>query len=120
MIIKQTIIFISLLILLALSGACAPESPPPAPAVDMPYLSSADAISIAQEHSVNSPLNFYEKQAGLYARMGGVKGWNAQYIGSGKWTVEFRLQGEGGGLIVHRWSVFESNLTAVYVGVFSE
>ena len=121
--IRRSLTLISLLILLVIAGACATESstqPTPAPTVDKPYLSPADAISIAQEHSITSPLNIYEKQAGVYARMGGTKGWSAQYIGNGKWTVELHLRGEGGSLTIHRWSVFESNLTAVYLGAFVE
>lgn len=121
--VRQTLIFISLFILLTFAGACEAESPTqptPMPTADRPSLSQQDAISIAQEHSVNSPLNVYEKLAGAYARMGGTRGWNAQYIGNGKWNVEFRLRSESGGLTIHRWSVFESNLTALYIGVFSE
>jgi hypothetical protein len=112
-----------LLLILAMAGACAAESstkPTSVSTIDKPSLSPAEAISIAQEHSITSPLNIYEKQAGMYARMGGTTGWNARYIGNGKWTVEFRLRGEFGGLIIHRWSVFEVNLTAVYIGAFVE
>jgi hypothetical protein len=119
---KQISLLISLLILV-LTGACAIEpstKPTSVQTIDRPSLSPADAISIAQEHSITSPLNIYEKQAGMYARMGGTKGWNAGYIGNGKWTVEFRLRGEYGGLIIHRWSVFEGNLTAVYIGALVE
>ncbi len=118
----QIFTLISLLIFLIAVGACETESPAqliPAPTIDKPHLSAGDAISIAQEHSVTSPLNVYEGQAGAYARRGGTKGWNAQYIGNGKWTVELRLRHESGSLTIHRWSVFENNLTAVYLGAFA-
>jgi hypothetical protein len=118
----QTLLLISLLMALPTAGACSTDSDTqlnPAPSSDVPYLSPEEAISIAQEHSITSPLNVYEKQASVYAKQGGTQGWNATYTGNGKWTVELRLRHEDESLTIHRWSVFESNLTAVYVGAFA-
>ena len=67
----QIFTLISLLILLIFAGACEAESPTqptPKPTIDTPQLSAVEAISIAQEHSITSPLNIYERQASLYAR----------------------------------------------------
>ena len=112
-----------LFIVLAVIGACEQESPTqpaPMPPIDKPSLSPQDAIGIAQEHSVSSPVNFYEQQAGMLARFGGMEGWNAKYVGNGKWTVELRTRGQGGSIHVRQWSVFESDLSAVFIGVIVE
>jgi len=117
----QTLLPIFLLMILPIVGACATESqkqPTPTPAIDVPYLSFQDAISIAQEHSITSPLNLQEKQAGLYARMGGTKGWIADYTGNGKWIVELLVRNEDESLTVYRWTVVEVNLTALFVGAY--
>ena len=113
----------SLLILLTFGWACEAESPAqpaPMPPIDNPSLSPQDAIGVAQEHSVSSPVNFYEQQAGMIARFGGMKGWNAKYVGNGKWTVELRTRGQSGSINVRQWSVFESDLSAVFIGVYVE
>lgn len=120
--IRRSLTLISLLILLVIAGACATESstqPTPAPTVDKPYLSPADAISIAQEHSITSPLNLQENQAALYARRGGTKGWIADYTGNGKWIVELLVRNEDESLTVYRWTVFEVSLTAVFLGAYN-
>jgi len=112
-----------LFIVLAVTGACeqeAPTQPVPMPPIDKPSLSPQDAIGVAQEHSVSSPVNFYEKQAGIIARFGGMEGWNAKYVGNGKWTVDLRTRGQDGSITVYRWSVFESSLSAVFLGAFVE
>jgi hypothetical protein len=119
---RQIFTLILLLIFPIVVGACEteePTQPTPIPAVDIPSLSPSDAIGIAQEHSVSSPVNVWEKQAGIFARQGGTKGWSAQYVGNGKWTVEFRVRESDDSIIIHRWSVFESSITAVYLGAFA-
>jgi hypothetical protein len=117
----QTLLPILLLMALPIAGACsaASETPNPAPTIDEPSLSSQEAIAIAKEHSVTSPQSNYERQASVYAKRGGTQGWNATYTGNGKWTVELRLRNEDESLTIHRWSVFETNLVAVYLGAFA-
>jgi len=117
----QTLLPIFLLMILPIVGACATESqtePTPTRPTDVPYLSSQEVISIAQEHSITSPLNLQEKQAGLYARMGGIQGWIADYTGNGKWIVELLVRNEDESLTVYRWTVFGANLTAVFLGAY--
>lgn len=119
--IRQTLLLTLLLMVLPIVGACATESqtePTPTPPTDVPYLSTQEAISIAREHSMTSPQAIYEKQAGVYARAGSSQGWSAKYIGNGKWTVELRLRYDSGDITIYRWTVFESNLTAVFVGAY--
>ena len=111
-----------LLIMVLLMGSCATESstkPTLAPPIDLPSLSSQDAISIAQEHSVTSPLNLQEGQAALYARRGGTQGWIADYTGNGKWIVELRIRNEDESLTVYRWTVVEANLAALFLGAYT-
>ena len=118
---RQTLLLILLSMALPIAGGCAAESqtqPTPAPPIDEPSLSSQEAIAIAKQHSVTSPQSIYEKQASIYAQRGGTQGWNATYTGNGKWTVELRLRNEDGSLTIHRWSVFETNLAAVYLGAY--
>lgn len=95
------------------------SQPTPAPSVDIPSLSSQDVISIAQEHSVNSPLNAYEGRAGAYVRRGGTQGWIADYTVNGKWIVELLIRNEDESLTVYRWTVVEANLTALFLGVYT-
>ena len=118
---RRTLLFILLFIVLLLAGACSTESqtePTPTTPVDLPHLSSQEVISIAQEHSVTSPLNAYEGRAAVYARRGGTQGWIATYSGNGKWIVELLVRNEDESLTVYRWSVFEVNLTAVFLGAY--
>jgi hypothetical protein len=101
--------------------ACTPEPQKPittTSAVDNPSISVQDAISIAQQHSVTSPLNIYESRAGVIVRRGETQGWSAQYISNGKWTVELRANDSNGVITTYHWSVFESNLSAVFLGTF--
>ena len=119
--IRQSLLLILLFTILLIVGACTPESetqPTPVPTIDEPSLSSQEAIAIAKQHSVTSPQSIYEKQAGVYAQRGYTQGWNATYTGNGKWTVELRLRNEDESLTIHRWSVFETNLVAVYLGAY--
>lgn len=117
----QTLLLIFLFIVLSTAGACATESqtqPAPTLPMDEPYLSPQEVISIAQEHSTTSPLNLQEKRAALYASRGGTKGWIADYTGNGKWIVELLVRNEDESLTVYRWTVFEVNLTAVFLGAY--
>jgi hypothetical protein len=109
------------MVVLSIVGACATDSqiePSPTPPMDIPYLLSQEVISIAQEHSITSPLNLQEKQASLYTRRGGTKGWIADYTGNGKWIIELLVRNEDESLTVYRWTVFESNLTAVFLRAY--
>lgn len=119
---------LSLVIVITFTVGCAgppststPSSPSsvPAPPTDVPSLSSQDVISIAQEHSVNSPLNAYEGRAGAYARRGGTQGWIADYTGNGKWIVELLVRNEDESLTVYRWTVVEANLAALFLGAYT-
>ncbi len=88
---RQTLPLILLFMVLLIVGACATESqtqPTPTLPIDKPYLSPQEAISIAQEHSINSPLNIYERQASMYAKRGGTQGWNARIYW--EWEVDCR------------------------------
>ena len=118
---RQSLLLILFFTILLIVGACATKSETqltPAPAIDEPPLSSQDAIAIAKQHSVTSPQDFYERQAGIYAQRGGTQGWSATYSGNGKWTVELRLRSEDESITIYRWSVFETNLAAVYLGAY--
>jgi hypothetical protein len=92
----------------------------PLPSVDMPTLASQDVISIAQQHSVTSPLNIYEKAASIYARKGGTQGWVADYTGNGKWVVELLISNDEKNLTVYRWTVLEAQLNALFIGAYNE
>ena len=96
-----------------------PSQPAHAPPVDVPSLSSQDVISIAQEHSVTSPLNLQEARAALYARRGGTQGWIADYTGNGKWIIELLVRNEDESLTVYRWTVVEANLAALFLGAYT-
>lgn len=110
----QRILVISVILAATLVfGACAP-----APTIDEPSLSSQEAMAIAKQHSVTSPLNRDEALASRYALLGGTQGWNAIYSGNGKWTVELHLRNEDESITIHRWSVFETSLAAVYLGAY--
>jgi len=110
---KLTLIALAILLLLPVC-ACATESPSPTAPVDKPYLSSNEAIAIAKQQA----LNHQWSTVSSYAKHGSSKGWSAKYTGNGKWTVELRLRYESGDLTIYRWTVFEGNLTAVYVGAY--
>ena len=102
--------------------SCTTEStsqPAHAPPADVPSLSSQDVISIAQEHSVTSPLNLQEKRAGLCVSRGGTQGWIADYTGNGKWIVELLVRNEDESLTVYRWTVVEANLAALFLGAYT-
>lgn len=87
----------------------------PATPVDNPYLSSQEAISIAQREAVaNYAWAYTAKMASYYASRSA--GWNAEYTGDGKWTVELSLLNDDKSLTIYRWTVFERNLTATYIG----
>ena len=74
---------------------------------DKPTISSRDAIAIAQQHSVNEPLNTVEGIIGNSVKMNITSGWTAQYNGNGKWTITY---------LTNHWSVFENTNTAVFLG----
>jgi outer membrane lipoprotein-sorting protein len=115
------LILACLVLMLSLLISCTSESPSQQTTslpADVSSLSSQDVISIAQQHSVNSPLNSQEKQAGLYVSKGGTQGWHSDYIGNGKWYVELLVRSEDGSLTVYRWSVFETKLEALFLGVY--
>jgi len=117
----QTLLLTLLFMVLPIAGACATEpktQPTPTPSVDVPYLSPQEAISIAQEHSVTSSQSIYESRAGVYARRGGTEGWIAEYTGNDKWIVELLVRNEDESLTVYRWTVFEADLTAVFLGAY--
>lgn len=112
----QTLLLTLLLMVLPIIGACATESQTQ-PTIDVPYLSAQEAISIAKREAVaNYAWAYSERQASYYASRSG--GWNAKYTGNGKWTVELRLRSQSGDLTIYRWTAFEGNLTAIYVGAY--
>ena len=122
---KRVITLILLGTLLVITGACTLETPRQTKVtitpVDTPSLSSQDAISIAKEHSVASPLNLTEKRVGVWINRGSyTKGWNSQYIGNGKWTVELRVRNDNNTITSYRWSVFEPSLIATFLGAITE
>lgn len=109
---RQTLLLILLFMVLPITGGCAAESqtqPTPTPAIDKPYLSSQEAIAIAQQEAVNLKYNVVAALA-----RSSSKGWYATYIGGGKWTADFYY-----GANIYRWTVFEKTLTAVYIGAFA-
>ena len=110
----QALLLTLLLMVLPITGACAAE-PQTQPASDVPYLSTREAIAIAKQEALNLP----EWNPARYsAEYGSGKGWNAKYTVNGKWTVELRLRSKSGDLTIYRWTVFEGNLSAVYVGAY--
>ena len=97
-----------------------PEKPVPAAPIDKPQLSSTEAMGIAREHSVNSPQDKYESYFGKRVNhSGSTQGWSATYAGNGKWTVVYRLRSDDQ-VTVYRWTVFEAEKTAVYLGRYAE
>lgn len=54
----------------------------------------------------------------MYASRDGTKGWIADYTGNGRWIVELLVRKEDESLTVYRWTVFEINLTAVFLGAY--
>lgn len=96
--------------------SCVPESTP-TPPVDVQQLSSKDVISIAQEHSVNSPLNAIEEQIGTRATSTDI-GWHSDYVGNGKWIVELHIGSEENIETVYRWTVIETDLKALFLGAY--
>ena len=95
-----------------------PSQPTPAPPVDVPHLSSQDVISIAQEHSVNSPLDRNEELIGRQVTLGNKVGWHSDYAGNGKWIVELYIGSEGKIETVYRWTVIETDLKALFLGAY--
>jgi hypothetical protein len=85
-----------------------PEAQPTS-TIDMPYLTSQEAIAIAQQEAANLEYNVVAALARSSSR-----DWRATYIGGGKWTADFYY-----GANIYRWTVFEKNLTAVYIGAFA-
>lgn len=83
--------------------------PQPTSTIDMPYLTPQEAIAIAQQEAANLEYNIVAALARSSSR-----GWRATYIGGGKWTADFYY-----GANIYRWTVFEKNLTAVYIGAFA-
>ncbi len=89
--------------------------------VDVPTLSAQEVISIAKEHSVRYPSNAREKYLGTYVdRTGGTQGWHTDYMGNGKWIVEFWWGGSTADMTVYRWTVVETNLNALFLGTYNE
>jgi hypothetical protein len=82
-----------------------------------PKLSSQEAIALAKKHSVNSPDNVQEKAIGLGLQVAlmtptqAFTDWKAEYSGNGKWDVSVNS-----GSYLYHWTVFESNLSVVYIG----
>jgi len=115
---RQTSQLILLFMVLLIAGSCAPESQPtPTAPVDKPYLSSQEAISIAKREAVANYAWAYSESSASYCASFS-EGWYATYTGNGKWTVDLRLRNEDGSITIHRWSVFETNLAAVYLGAY--
>ncbi len=117
---KRVLVITAVLFLaLVFIGCSQPQTPStPVPPVDVPRLSSQDVISIAQEHSVTSPLNYSEKRAGFLAQTGGTKGWRADYLGNGKWIVELLERNDSENITVYHWKVVEANLAALFLGTY--
>lgn len=115
--ILHPILAFTLLGVLLVTGACATE-PQTQPTHDVPRLSPQEAITIAQFHSMNSPQDAWERCAGDIARRGGTGGWQAEYSGNGKWSVTllFLHKNEKDTLMVCHWTVFEVNVSAMYMG----
>jgi ribosomal protein L35AE/L33A len=107
----KRLLLISVILAAMLLSACATASE-----TQQPSLSSQDAVAIAKEHSVTSPSSREEAIVGRYVQIGVTQVWNATYSGKGKWTVVLRLHNQDGSITIHRWSVFETNLAAVYLG----
>ncbi len=104
----QTLLLILLFSVLPILGACATE-PQTQPTIDKPYLSSQEAIAIAQQEAINLEYNVVSALA-----RSSQESWRATYIGGGKWTTDFYY-----GANIYRWTVFEKTLTAVYIGAFA-
>ncbi len=109
----KQILLISVILAAMLLSACATASE-----TQQPSLSSQEAVAIAKQHSVISPSSRDEAIVGRYAQIGVTQDWNATYSGNGKWTVELPLRNADGSITIHRWSVFETNLAAVYLGAY--
>jgi hypothetical protein len=84
---------------------------------DVPKLSSQDVISVAQQHSVNSPLNYYENRAARSVRRGETNEWAASYLGNGKWQVELNTT-YNNSPVTYRWTVLEDQQAALFLGAF--
>lgn len=113
---KRLILLVTAVLVLGVIG-CAQTPPAPTAPVDKPYLSSQEAIGIAKREAVaNYAWTYSEGRARqLASRSGGY--WNATYTGNGKWTVELGFREEpSGDIVAYRWTVFEGNLTAAYIG----
>jgi hypothetical protein len=107
----RKILVLILFIALSITGACVKESNPTPPThVDKPYLTSQEAIAVAQKEAVNLKYNVVRALA-----TSSSDGWRATYNGEGKWTADFYY-----GANIYRWTVFEKNLTAVYIGAFEK
>jgi len=110
-------LLILLFMMLSATGACTTAQPTPTPPIDKPYLSSQEAIAIAQQQALN-----HHNSLVVRAAKSGSRGWSAKYTGSGKWGVDLRVKGAShywpNDITIFRWTVFERNLTAVYVGAY--
>jgi hypothetical protein len=126
----RKVLFLSVLPIIILSGfSCnSPNSITKPNATDTsvsttaekPFLSSSEVIAIAKRDAVDHPTWAHnEKIAARYTSS--TQGWNAKYSDNGKWTVDFRIENsDGASVTIYRWSVFETNLTAIYIGEFFE
>ena len=127
---KRLLLVVTALLILVVGGiSCAPSAPPtPAPTptitVDEPYLYASEAIRIAKQHSLTSPVSPGERRAATHIRrleaLGGYDEFitfEATYQGNGKWIVLLRVLSETGPLEswLYRWTVFEKNLNGVFL-----
>jgi len=108
----------SLIVVSLLLVSCSTEESTPTPPVDVPQLSSQDVISIAQEHSINSPSNVIEKRIGEQLMRRPTGGWHSDYAGNRKWIVELYIGSEGEIETVYRWTVIETDLKALFLGAY--